>query len=645
MTCEDSTELPSGVASAAERAVIRVTGTMIGSEDRPGQRQMARAVATAIDTHRHLIVAAPTGVGKSLGYLVPAILSGETVVVTTATKALQDQLATKDLPLLKATLGEEFDFAVLKGRSNYLCLQRLREIHTGDQAQTELEGLGPTTRVEIKRLSEWAATTTTGDAAELSWSPSDRAWQSVSVSSDECPGAKRCPMGDSCWAEGARQLAAAAQVIVVNTYLYGLNVASGGVILPDHDVVVIDEAHQLEDIMSDTVGVSISAGRFTRCAQIGRRVLDDPTVTGALIDAGVAMREVLGRSSGKRLPRPLPAELVETLHNGRRRLDDLLAALRTIKTDVPDAEQRVLRAQQIATKLIEHIDIALSFGETYVPFVEGTAENASLEIAPLDVGPVLEAGIWSKRTAILTSATIPVSLAHRAGIPEATVTELTVDSPFDYATHGLLYCALHLPDPRHADYQQLMHDELEALINAAGGRTLALFTSWKAMEAAAEALKPRLAMPVLTQRDLPKMALVDAFSKDESSCLFATSGFFQGVDIPGRTLSLVTIDRIPFPRPDDPLLSARREVLGPAAFGEIDLPRATMLLAQAAGRLIRSRSDKGVVAIFDKRLGTANYRWNIVNGLPPMKRTRSRAEAEAFLRAITSAGETPRQSG
>jgi ATP-dependent DNA helicase DinG len=194
---------------------------------------------------------------------------------------------------------------------------------------------------------------------------------------------------------------------------------------------------------------------------------------------------------------------------------------------------------------------------------------------------------------------------------------------------------MHLPDPRSAAFAPAMHDELLALIRAAGGRTLALFTSYKAMDAAAEYVRSRLGVRVLSQRDLPKPALVKAFTDDEESCLFATSGFFQGVDVPGRTLSLVVIDKIPFPRPDDPLLSARREILGPAAFGEIDIPRASMLLAQAVGRLIRTAADKGVVAVMDPRLGTARYRWDIVKALPPMRRTRERSDAEAFLREIT----------
>ena len=252
---------------------------------------MVTAVAEAIAARRHLVVQAPTGVGKSLGYLVPAVLSGATVVVTTATKALQDQLAQKDLPFLAEHIGQEMEFAVLKGRSNYLCLQRLREVQSTDSGQLELEELAPTTKVEIKRLATWAGSSKTGDMAELDWAPTDRAWQSVSVSSEECPGAQRCPMGGSCFAEAARNRAAAADIIVVNTHLYGLNVASGGVLLPEHDVVIIDEAHQLEDVMSDTVGLSISGGRFSRAAAAVRRVVEDPALVGAIADAGVLVRD------------------------------------------------------------------------------------------------------------------------------------------------------------------------------------------------------------------------------------------------------------------------------------------------------------------------------------------------------------------
>jgi ATP-dependent DNA helicase DinG len=617
-------------------ALAKVTAALPAAEDRPGQRQMASAVDGAIRHGRHLIVQAGTGTGKTLGYLVPALLADKRVVVATATKALQDQLAAKDLPFLEAHLGKPFDWAVLKGRSNYICMQRVRELQSASAGQLELEDLAASTQVEIKRLCEWSGATATGDQADLSWSPNDRSWQAVSVGSDECPGGTKCPMGAVCFAELARARAAVADVVVVNLHLYGLDVASGNMLLPEHDVVVIDEAHQLEDIMSDTVGVQIGPGRFTNLAAVVRRVIDDPTIVGGLAEAAPAMREVLRPFVGSRLSTPFPDAVQQGLVDSRGRIEKAQSALRAIDTDVPEAQQRKLRAQQVATRLQESIDVALGSHDGYVAFVSGSPDHPRLEIAPLDVGPVLASGIWTKRTAILTSATLPATLSHRVGLHDGTYTQIDVGSPFDYEANALLYCALHLPDPRAVEFAGAVHDELAALIVAAGGRTLALFTSWKAMDAAAAAMKERVDVPILTQRDLPKTALVKAFSDDESSCLFATAGFFQGVDIPGRTLSLVTIDRIPFPRPDDPLLSARRELLGAAAFGEIDVPRAAMLLAQATGRLIRNATDRGVVAVFDRRLGKASYRWQVLGALPPMRRTKERHEVERFLREITT---------
>jgi ATP-dependent DNA helicase DinG len=616
-------------------ALAAVTGALPAAEERPGQQQMAQAVADAIESGRHLVVQAGTGTGKTIGYLVPSILAGKTVIVATATKALQDQLAEKDLPFLQEHVGVPFEWAVLKGRSNYLCMQRLTELQPGNADQLELEELAATTRVEIRRLTEWSKQTSTGDQAELTWSPTDRAWRAVSVGSDECPGATRCPKGPVCFAEAARDRAAAANVIVVNMHLYGLNVGAGGAILPEHDVVVIDEAHQLEDIMSDTVGLEISGGRFLALTQTLKRILDDPAVVGPIAEGGQAVRDTLAPLLGQRVPTPFPVEVQSMLVDLRTRIQRAQDALRAIDTEVDEAKQRKLRAQQLATRLQETIDLTLGELKGYVAFVSGGPDFPRLEIAPLDVGPTLATGVWAQRTAILTSATIPTSLGSRVGLPEGSFDELDVGSPFDYEHHALLYCAIHMPDPRSAQYGPAVADELVALINAAGGRTLALFTSYKAMDAAAEAVKAKIEFPVFTQRDLPKTALVKAFSEDEHACLFATSGFFQGVDIPGRTLSLVVIDKIPFPRPDDPLLSARRDLLGAAAFSQIDIPRASMLLAQATGRLIRTATDRGVVAVMDPRLGRANYRWDIVKALPPMKRTRHRAEAESFLREIT----------
>ncbi|MEP1124436.1 MAG: ATP-dependent DNA helicase [Ilumatobacter sp.] len=617
-------------------ALDTVTAALARSEVRAGQHEMASLVEAAIANERHLVVQAGTGTGKTLAYLVPALASGSTVVVATATKALQDQLATKDLPFLGEHLGIDFDWAVLKGRSNYVCLQRLSEMANPDQGALELDTMAVNTKAEIKKLADWSATTPTGDVAELDWTPTDNAWRAVSVGSDECPGAEQCPQGAGCFAEGARRAAKEADVVVVNTHLYGLHVASENAILPDHEVVIFDEAHVLEDIMSDTVGAEISPGRFIALSATIRKILDDPATTGDVASLAETLRDALSEHVGERLSSPLPDSIQEPLAHARMTLASANEELLAIDTTNEDAKQRKLRAQTMTGRSIQQLDIAIEGREGYVTFVSGSRDSPRLEVAPLDVGPTMDAAVWKQRTAILTSATIPSSLANRLGIATERVDVHDVGSPFDYESNSMLYCAIHLPNPNSPDFRAKANDELDALIRAAGGRTLALFTSYRAMDEAAEAMRGRLDNPILTQRDLPKTALVKAFADDDATCLFATAGLFQGVDVPGKTLSLVVIDRIPFPRPDDPLLSARREDLGRTAFSEIDIPRASMMLAQAAGRLIRSSTDTGVVAVMDPRLGTANYRWDIVKALPPMKRTRHRAEVEAFLRKITA---------
>ena len=391
---------------------------------------------------------AGTGTGKTLAYLVPLVLSGRRVVVATATKALQDQLATKDLPFLDEHLPAPFDWAVLKGRSNYLCLQRLREVNESADGQLELDGMASTTKAEIKRLARWAGESPTGDQAELDWAPSDNAWRSVSVGSDECPGADRCPLGQQCFAELARRRAGVADVIVVNTHLYGLHVASGGVILPEHDVVVFDEAHGLEDIMSDTVGVTIAPSRFVALAAVVRRILDDPALIASVTELAELLGDAIGPLAGQRLPTPLPDAVREFLGEARTRLGRISEALTAIDTQIEDAKQRKLRAQTMTGRLIEQLDAALADRDGYVDFVSGSPGWPRLEIAPLDVGPTMREGVWDNRTAILTSATIPSSLADRVGLPADGTDVADVGSPFDYPANSLLYCARHLPDPR-----------------------------------------------------------------------------------------------------------------------------------------------------------------------------------------------------
>lgn len=617
------------MGEALERVVRALPG---GGEPRAGQLRMAEAVAEALGQGRHLIVQAGTGTGKSLGYLVPAILSGSKCVVATATKALQDQLAGKDLPFLQQHLGLPFEFAVLKGRSNYLCRQRALEVAGGgdqlslDQVdEADLGAIGS----QVVRLLKWAATSTTGERSALDFEPSPRAWAQVSVGARECPGALRCPSGEACFAEAAKEQAAMADVVVVNTHLYGTHLASGGHVLPEHDVVIFDEAHALEDVASASLGLELGAGRFRSLARGARPLLGeaDRSLADGVEAAGEEWEAVLGPLRGRRLPPRLGDELAAVLALAAERTARLNSAVR--RSDGEDARRN--RAVQAGGHVADELAFLAEIPGSYVSWVEGPAHAPVLRTSPVEVAPLLAEKLWGEVTAVLTSATIPPLLGRRLGIDSDGSSEIDVGSPFDYAHNGLLYCAAHLPDPRRAEYEAAMHDELEALVRAAGGRTLALFTSWRAMTAAAAELSSRLPWRVLTQSDLPKPALLAAFAGDETSCLFATMGFWQGVDVPGASLSLVTIDRVPFPRPDEPLLQARRERAGGGAFRTIDLPRAATMLAQGTGRLIRGAGDRGVVAILDPRLATAGYRWDLVKALPPMRRTRHLADVEAFL--------------
>jgi ATP-dependent DNA helicase DinG len=619
-------------------ALTRVTAALDEHEERPAQQRMAVAVASAIRRRRHLIVAAGTGTGKSLAYLVPALDAGTRCVVATATKALQDQLFQRDLPLVADALGTPVAYAVLKGRSNYVCRQRLSELSTGADDQLDLgdgAGLGPLGR-EIKRLAAWAERAGTGDRAELDFEPSPEAWAQVSVGPRDCPGAARCPSGEVCFAEAARKEAAAADVVVVNTHLYATHLAAGGEVLPPHDLVVIDEAHELEDVASSSLGFDLAAGRVHALARTARPLLEDHATVEAAAEAASSLSDVLAPLRGARLAHPTDPAVVDRLTALREKVTALLAAVR--RTDSGEAagerSARRLRVLQAGTTLAGEIDQVIALDDSRVAWVEGPEHAPLLRVAPVDVAGLLGRLLWEAEdapTAVLTSATVPPRLAERIGLPAGSYDDLDVGSPFDYAHQALLYCPLHLPDPRQPSYERAMVEELVALMRAAGGRTLALFTSWRAMHAAADAVRDRVPWPVLTQADLPKPALVARFAAEEQSCLFATMGFWQGVDVPGPACSLVTIDRLPFPRPDDPLLAARRERLGRDAFSAIDVPRAATLLAQGAGRLIRRSTDRGVVACFDVRLGKARYRWDLVRALPPMARTRHRADVETFL--------------
>ena len=667
----------------AVEALDKITARMQGGEHRPEQQEMCRAVAQAVSTRTHLVVQAGTGTGKSLAYLVPLALLGVKSVVATATKALQDQLADKDLPLVDAALGlpRPLDFAVLKGRSNYICRQRVAEVgaggvqpELGDQGAAAVDeeaggdgadgadgggggvggggrGRAPEGLVEeVRTLVAWSQKSATGDRADLSFEPSDRAWNMLSVGPRECPGAFNCPSGGECFAEAARDRASAADVVVVNTHLYGAHLASGGAVLPEHDVVVFDEAHELEEVMTSSLGVEVTPGRFRSLVTAARPLVDEreADLVHAMASAGEQLGAVLVDRIGTRVlqdgagPAADDAELAELVVRASehaRRLVDVLrrsGGQRSLLDDDggadPDRASRRTRTVTAAAHLAEDLHRLASRRVGEVAWVDGTRRNVRLRLSPIDVGPALAGMLWGEATAVLTSATIPPRIVERVGLEAFRTEELDVGSPFDYRAHALLYVARHLPDRRAAGAEEALHRELAALIEAAGGRTLALFTSRRATEAAAEALAAELEVSLLVQGDLPKGLLLQEFTNDETSCLFATLGFWQGVDVPGRALSLVTIDRLPFPRPDDPLLQAKRDRAGSGAFSLVDLPRAATLLAQGSGRLIRTADDRGVVAVLDPRLATASYRGALLATLPPMRRTVDRSEVETFLR-------------
>ena len=675
----------------------RVVATLPAGEVREGQVEMAEAVAKVLASGGHVAVAAGTGTGKSLAYLVPAVSSHKRVVVATATKALQDQLANKDLPLIARGLGQPVKWAVLKGRSNYLCRQRLYELERlGEQQQldapfaealdvppgVEAFGADPSEAgrgarqsssaraiaarqigEEVRRLAAWAGSTASGDRAELEFEPSIPAWSSVSVTADECPGARRCPSASECFAESARARAAAADIVVVNLHLLGADLRCGGEVLPEHDALVVDEAHELEDVLAASLGVDVSPGRLRALASSARGALTaagrraqrgDDTAPARAVESvlGVAARfeELLADGEDRRLPPGLGGEIGEQVTLMVDRLERLGVELRRASdaSGGPggvggqggagtalggDAAQRCLRALLGVDRCREELAACISAGGDEVVWVTGGIRPA-MHSAPLDVSETMSAQVFSAMPVVLTSATLPRGLAVRMGAPSDSTAELDVGSPFAYKAHGLLYCAASLPDRRRPEAEPAIHDEIEALVLAAGGRTLALFTSRRAMTLAAEVLAGRLPWPVLVQGELPKAALLEALSSQSAACLFATMSFWQGVDVPGPALTLVIIDRIPFPRPDDPLMAARREAAGRAGFQQVDLPRAATLLAQGAGRLIRTATDRGVVAVLDPRLAKASYGPTLVKALPPMRRTRDRAEAEAFLRGI-----------
>jgi ATP-dependent DNA helicase DinG len=643
----------------------------IGGEPREGQIQMAEAVANALTDRHHLLVQAGTGTGKSLAYLVPALVHGKKVLVATATLALQRQLVERDLPkiqpALEKVLKRKLTFAVYKGVGNYLCLQKMNGTEQDPEGEFLME-IGALEK-DQKRLKAWASTPGVSGDRDDAPEVDRRVWFANSVSGRECIGKDDCAFGSQCFSVAAKAKAQTADVVVTNHTLLAIEIVDSHSILPERDAVILDEAHEFMDRTTQAVTEELTAARVERAAKMAAKhipskatiafnnaadefaeaiadyaadIRSDPTKTGRLID----------------LPRQLEGPIRKIKETATAVVALIAADAEVIDTDTLAQRGRVKGATneilQIASKMLKQ-------GAHQVMWFEPVF--STLYLAPLEVSDVLRRNLLTESPVIATSATLTIgksfdaiaksigfvvgqdiseeSEESKGAIDPANVQMLDVGSPFDFASQGMLYLPRHLAEPGRDGPAKDALTELGELIEAAGGRTLALFSSWRGVEMADEHLRRVLAelkMPIITQRRGDSVGpLVEKFAKDPRSILLGTISLWQGIDVPGPSCTLVAIDRIPFPRPDEPVMSARSaeaDKAGGSGFMQVSLPRAALLLAQGTGRLIRSRDDRGVVAILDSRIVTKRYGSILLNSMPPFYRTSDGAVVKESLKRL-----------
>ncbi|MEV5820664.1 ATP-dependent DNA helicase [Micromonospora haikouensis] len=680
-----------GKRADAGELLAAAVGAVPGGAARPGQQQMATAIAECVASGEHLLVQAGTGTGKSLGYLAPALTVDGPVVVSTATLALQSQLVEHDLPRLaeavEPVLGRRPTFAVLKGRHHYLCLARLDNSTEEEPTDTLFDAvepragggggrwLGEAGRLgkQIERLRDWAMETDTGDRDELDPGVDDLAWRLVSMPARECVGASRCPFGAECFAEASRARAREADIVVTNHSLLAVDMIAGRHIVPPHKLLIVDEAHELADRVSSAAQAELVPELIDRSTRRARPLLR-PEVAERLTEAGDTLAVGLAEAPAGRLTAGLPGPLREacTLLDAATRA--ALDAIGDVKSDDPDPVRKQ-QAKAVLDELSATAQRLLEESEHDVAWVEkpDNGSRRALVVAPLSVAGTLATHLYDERTVVATSATLalggrfdtvaralgleapppappspaaaalaaatargdapagatPVAAAPGSRPTTGTVpaTEgpgwrsLDVGSPFDYARQGILYVAAHLPRPAASGLPDAAGEELLALVGALGGRTLGLFSSRRAAQQAAELLRAKTDLPVLLQGEEALPLLVRRFRQEQSSCLFGVMSLWQGVDVPGDSCQLVVIDRLPFPRPDEPLAAARAAAVdagGGSGFSAVSVPIAAVRLAQGVGRLIRATGDRGVVAVLDSRLETARgYGPFLRRSLPP----------------------------
>ncbi len=644
-------------------------------EFRAGQLKMAEAVMSAFDEKRHLIVEAGTGTGKTLAYMVPAIAAAlgkkQRVVVSTGTKNLQEQLMEKDLPFLQKIMPKKFKAAYMKGRANYACLYRIKKAEN----QPILDGLDQ--KDYFDEVAEWSQESKTGDRAELIDLPENLPfWSRINAKSDTCIGQK-CPDFDACFVTRMRQKAEDADVVIVNHHLFfaDLNVRGNqyGRVLPDYGAVIFDEAHLIEDVAADYFGFQISNFQLEELA----RDADALPITDAIIVKDISKHAARiiqfadqfwarfneGRGKEGRFPLVPNSFAQETrageieptaLGEAYFKLDEVLARLETavdvFSEKIAEAESLVRRVRQARFDL----EFVVSQAERhYVYWLERRGRGIFLRSSPIDVSDLLHEKLFDKvETCVMTSATLSSNgkfdfIRQRLGLDEADTETLLAPSSFDYEKQAIIYLPKVMPDPRSPEFIQLAAGEVEKVIRVTEGRAFVLSTSLYSMNALYELVSSRVDFPCFVQGSMSKAGLLDKFRETPNAVLFATASFWQGVDVRGEQLSCVIIDKLPFAVPSDPLVAARTRFIdeqGGKSFFEYSVPNAIISLKQGIGRLIRSSTDKGVIALLDSRLRTKSYGREFLNSLPPAPITTEIEDVgKMFEKGISQVGGIDRQ--
>ena len=641
----------------------RLAESLPAFEVRPAQREMAQAVARTMDEGGVLLVEAGTGTGKTLAYLVPAILSGRRVLLSTGTKNLQEQIYFKDLPILRDALGLSFTATYMKGRGNYLCLHRFESFRASAEGAGNVRLFGESAaQVFLPIIEKWAAETESGDRAEIDDLPEDLPfWSEIAASSENCVGTE-CPRYQDCFVTKMRQRAADSDLVVVNHHLLCADAAvrqsAYGEVIPECQVAIVDEAHQLEDVATQYFGVSVSNYRLDELVRDGERLIaSGATGAGAkdlqhVLDRLSARSRdffaglVVGRGTTENRVRITSDALQPVYEEGLLlvgALDNLEATAALIKVERPAADpdrkpgdsspQDPLSLSRRAGEIRDNLRFVMKAGDPeYVYFLETRGRGTFLRAAPIDVSTIVRDLLFDRMHAsVLTSATLTVDggfgyIRGRLGLDRSGGARfLKLPSEFDYARQAILYLPRKMPDPRSAEFTAAAAREVIGILEKTQGRAFVLFTSYASMRAVQALAEMELSFPVLAQGSAPRSALLQQFRTTPNAVLFATSSFWQGVDVMGEALSCVIIDKLPFASPGDPITAARIEAVanrGGQPFGDYQVPLAILALLQGLGRLIRHRDDRGVLAVLDPRLQTMGYGRRFLASLPPAAVTR-----------------------